>query len=78
MLACGAIVGYFALNVPSGLALYWFINNILSTAQQVYLKSSYKPTFSLESVDTQAAAVDRLSPPKQKKVKDITGTLLSQ
>lgn len=71
------MIGYFALNVPSGLALYWFVNNILSTAQQVYLKSSYKPTFSLETVDTQAAAVDRLSPPKQKKVKDITGQQLN-
>ena len=27
--------GYFSLNVPSGLTLYWFVNNLLSTAQQV-------------------------------------------
>eukprot|EP00983_Pelagomonas_calceolata_P052118 1142695-Pelagomonas_calceolata.AAC.4 len=27
--------GWFSLNVPAGLTLYWFINNILSTAQQV-------------------------------------------
>lgn len=32
----GAIhAGYFSLNVPSGLTLYWFVNNLLSTAQQV-------------------------------------------
>ncbi|KAK9827918.1 hypothetical protein WJX74_009095 [Apatococcus lobatus] len=36
------ILGYFSLNVPSGLTLYWFTNNLLSTAQQVYLKSSIK------------------------------------
>jgi len=30
-----AFAGYFSLNVPSGLTLYWFVNNLLSTAQQV-------------------------------------------
>lgn len=34
------MLGYFSLNVPSGLTLYWLTNNILSTAQQVYLRSS--------------------------------------
>ena len=29
--------GWFSLNVPSGLTIYWFINNVLSTAQQVHL-----------------------------------------
>lgn len=32
------LIGYFALSVPSGLSLYWFTNNILSTAQQVWLQ----------------------------------------
>ncbi|XP_052204916.1 ALBINO3-like protein 1, chloroplastic [Diospyros lotus] len=32
------MIGYFALSVPSGLSLYWFTNNILSTAQQVFLQ----------------------------------------
>lgn len=32
------MVGYFALSVPSGLSLYWFTNNILSTAQQIWLQ----------------------------------------
>ncbi|XP_031480857.1 ALBINO3-like protein 1, chloroplastic isoform X2 [Nymphaea colorata] len=31
------MIGYFALSVPSGLSLYWLTNNILSTAQQVWL-----------------------------------------
>ena len=30
-----APAGYFSLNVPSGLTLYWFTNNLLTTAQQV-------------------------------------------
>lgn len=32
------MIGYFALSVPSGLSLYWLTNNLLSTAQQVWLQ----------------------------------------
>ncbi|MCO5565043.1 hypothetical protein L7F22_018713 [Adiantum nelumboides] len=32
------MIGYFSLSVPSGLSLYWFVNNLLSTAQQIYLR----------------------------------------
>ncbi|KAI4383846.1 hypothetical protein MLD38_009642 [Melastoma candidum] len=32
------MIGYFSLSVPSGLSIYWFINNVLSTAQQVWLR----------------------------------------
>lgn len=32
------MVGWFALNVPSGLSLYYFANTVFTTAQQVYLK----------------------------------------
>ena len=34
------MVGWFALNVPSGLTLYWLINNLLTTAQTVYLRNT--------------------------------------
>ncbi|KAL3530730.1 hypothetical protein ACH5RR_010052 [Cinchona calisaya] len=32
------MIGYFSLSVPSGLTIYWFINNVLTTAQQVWLR----------------------------------------
>ncbi len=32
------LLGYFSLNVPSGLTLYYLSNTLLSAAQQVYLK----------------------------------------
>ncbi|GJP55331.1 hypothetical protein CLOM_g14302, partial [Closterium sp. NIES-68] len=32
------MIGWFSLTVPSGLSLYWFVNNVLSTAQTVYLR----------------------------------------
>nr|POE88695.1 inner membrane protein albino3, chloroplastic [Quercus suber] len=28
------MIGYFSLSVPSGLSIYWFTNNVLSTAQR--------------------------------------------
>ncbi|KAL0042900.1 hypothetical protein WJX79_003125 [Trebouxia sp. C0005] len=37
------MIGYFSLNVPSGLTLYWFTNNLLTTGQQVLLKRNTKP-----------------------------------
>jgi len=69
-LTCSA--GYFALNVPSGLALYWFTNNLLSTAQQVYLKSSYKPAFAGGPPEVEPSSV---IPPSRKKKdgKDVSG-----
>eukprot|EP01023_Acetabularia_acetabulum_P066032 TRINITY_DN883_c0_g1_i2.p2 TRINITY_DN883_c0_g1~~TRINITY_DN883_c0_g1_i2.p2 ORF type:complete len:136 (-),score=31.48 TRINITY_DN883_c0_g1_i2:369-776(-) len=38
------MIGWFSLNVPSGLALYWLTNNIISTGQQVWLKRSTNVT----------------------------------
>lgn len=32
------LVGYFSLNVPSGLSLYYFANSIFTTAISIYLK----------------------------------------
>lgn len=32
------MIGYFSLSVPSGLSVYWLTNNILSTAQTLYLR----------------------------------------
>lgn len=34
------MLGWFSLNVPSGLTLYWIVNNILTTAQTVYLRGA--------------------------------------
>ena len=36
------MIGFFSLNVPAGLTLYWFANNIFSTAQTVYLRKTTK------------------------------------
>lgn len=33
------LIGWFSLNVPSGLGVYWVTNNILSTAQTLFIRS---------------------------------------
>jgi YidC/Oxa1 family membrane protein insertase len=38
------MIGWFSLSVPAGLTLYWFTNNIITTAQQVYLRNKFKVT----------------------------------
>ncbi|MBN1994567.1 MAG: membrane protein insertase YidC [Anaerolineae bacterium] len=35
--------GYFALVVPSGLTLYWFVSNLLAIVQQYFTKSQLQP-----------------------------------
>lgn len=35
------LIGWFSLNVPSGLGVYWVTNNILSTAQTVYIRNQF-------------------------------------
>ncbi|GAX80476.1 hypothetical protein CEUSTIGMA_g7915.t1 [Chlamydomonas eustigma] len=68
------MIGWFSLNVPSGLTLYWFINNILSTAQQVYLKKTTQINIPQPVASTSAAAnVVTIIKPKEERVKKVTG-----
>lgn len=66
------MIGYFALNVPSGLALYWFVNNLLSTGQQAWLKTTYADASSLPGASAISAA-DRAEEERQERVKQLTG-----
>lgn len=70
------IIGWFVLNVPSALGLYMFTNNILSTAQTVFVKNALGAsagggataaaidstiTTTAKSVDTKSAPPDGFS-----------------
>ncbi|EFJ49266.1 inner membrane ALBINO3-like protein 2, chloroplast precursor, partial [Volvox carteri f. nagariensis] len=67
------MIGWFSLNVPSGLTLYWFVNNLLSTAQQLYLKATVKVNVP-ESIKAPVAATSAtVVKPKEERVKRITG-----
>ena len=40
MLALPVVFTFMFLNFPSGLVLYWLVNNILTIAQQAYINKS--------------------------------------
>ena len=54
------MIGWFSLNVPSGLGLYWMTNNILTTATTVLIRRSVTPATAGDA--PMSAAVDE--PPK--------------
>jgi YidC/Oxa1 family membrane protein insertase len=46
------LVGWFSLNVPAGLGVYWVTNNLVSTAQTLFFRNKFKadnPESALES-----------------------------
>jgi hypothetical protein len=58
--------------VPSGLALYWFVNNLLSTGQQAWLKTTYADASSVPGTSAISAA-DRAEEERQERVNQLTG-----
>jgi YidC/Oxa1 family membrane protein insertase len=40
MLALPVVFTFMFLNFPSGLVLYWLVNNVLTIAQQAYINKS--------------------------------------
>jgi YidC/Oxa1 family membrane protein insertase len=54
------MIGWFSLSVPSGLGLYWLVNNVVTTATTVLIRGGI-PTLEVASAGGPATAVD---PPK--------------
>lgn len=67
------MIGWFSLNVPSGLTLYWFVNNILSTGQQLYLKSTSQVNIPPSVLDKATETVGTVVKPKEERVKKVAG-----
>jgi YidC/Oxa1 family membrane protein insertase len=65
--------GYFSLNVPSGLTLYWLTNNIVTTAQQLYLRSKFQPTAeaATASAPASSAVAPRQQEPEERKLSGL-------
>lgn len=54
------IVSFFSINVPAGLALYWVVNNLLTTLVTVAVKSQFKDEgFSAEVVSMMKSLDDK-------------------
>jgi YidC/Oxa1 family membrane protein insertase len=63
--------GYFALVVPSGLSLYWFTNNLLSLAQQLFLNKQHdkeKAAKALEAKTKKGKGKDAVETTKSKRL----------
>lgn len=54
------MIGWFSLNVPSALCLYWIVNNIVTTGTSLFVRSTMKT----ETVVPGASAAT-MSPPTQ-------------
>ncbi len=59
--------------MPAGLTLYWFVNNILSTSQQLYLKSTTKVNIPEVAVASTMQSTGTIVKPKEERVKKVTG-----
>jgi len=56
------MIGWFSLNVPSGLGLYWLVNNVVTTTTTVLIRQSVgTPEMATSGGGVSAAAID---PPK--------------
>ena len=50
------MIGWFALNVPAALGVYWVVNNVVTTASTLYVRNSM-PTVEAVGGDGAGAAV---------------------
>ena len=57
------MIGWFSLNVPSGLGLYWLTNNFLTTASTVFIRQSM-PAVATAGADVSNAIVDEAPKPQ--------------
>ena len=64
------ITAFFSLNVPAGLAVYWIINNILTTGITLLVRNSLKDEAMPAEVALMMAEVD--APPTIQKVKSVS------
>lgn len=61
------IVAFFSINVPAGLAVYWIVNNILTTLVTVAIKSSLKDDSFPPEVSQLMASVSSSKPVRDAK-----------
>lgn len=66
------LIGWFSLSVPSALCVYWFVNNIVTTATSVFIRNTMNvapvtasPTIASSAAVT-APPVTMFAPPREK------------
>jgi len=69
------MIGWFSLNVPSGLGLYWMTNNVVTTLTTVLIRKSVGTPALVDGMDSGPAIVE---PPKAQGFGRQYGEVLSQ
>jgi len=62
------LIGWFAMNLPAGCALYWLVNTVFTTAQQVYIKSLFKPALEVAAAAPAASSAVNIVTEAEKKM----------
>lgn len=62
------MIGWFALNVPAALSVYWVVNNIVTTATSVFIRSNLKvePVKTGGGTATMEPPATIFAPPREK------------
>jgi YidC/Oxa1 family membrane protein insertase len=67
------MIGWFSLNVPSALCIYWITNNVVTTASSVFIRNNVAaaaeaagPVATSMPADTSSASTGAFSPPREK------------
>jgi YidC/Oxa1 family membrane protein insertase len=64
------MIGYFSLQVPAGLTIYWFVSNLFTTSQSLAIRAYYKlnpPNIELPDYWDALDDVSNMSPEEQRK-----------
>jgi YidC/Oxa1 family membrane protein insertase len=65
------MIGWFSLNVPSALCIYWITNNVVTTASSVFIRNNVAAAAATAgpkstTVQTSAASKSVFAPPREK------------
>lgn len=67
------LIGWFSLNVPSGLGVYWVTNNLVSTLQTLFIRSRVDTDIPEVAAETGAAASITMPSTKLEKAEGFEG-----
>ncbi|GAX15917.1 YidC/Oxa1 family membrane protein insertase [Fistulifera solaris] len=67
------MIGWFSLNVPAALCVYWFVNNVITTGLSLFIRSTMPPPAAMEfntgsssSTSSTTSKASIFTPPREK------------
>jgi YidC/Oxa1 family membrane protein insertase len=58
------MIGWFSLNVPAALTVYWVTNNIITTSSSLYIRNSISDEPAVSASSSSTSTIDKESPAK--------------